>query len=106
MYDVMLSQLNYLAGAALNAGETIERLPASSHPYVVPAQLFPTADGWLVLFITHDRFWRIFCAESGRPEWIDEPSYATKTGRESGRERGWPYVCIAVGAGTVKKKNK
>lgn len=85
MYDVMLSQLNYLAGAALNAGETIERLPASSHPYVVPAQLFPTADGWLVLFITHDRFWRIFCAEIGRPEWIDDPRYATMAARRAHR---------------------
>ncbi|MEG1736081.1 MAG: CoA transferase, partial [Comamonas sp.] len=61
MYDVMLSQLNYLAGAALNAGETIERLADSSHPYVVPAQIFATADGWLTLFITHDKFWEIFC---------------------------------------------
>jgi len=85
MYDVMLSQLNYLAGAALNAGETIERLPASSHPYVVPAQLFPTADGWLVLFITHDKFWKIFCAEIGRPEWIDDPRYATMAARRAHR---------------------
>jgi len=85
MYDVMLSQLNYLAGAALNAGETIERLPASSHPYVVPAQLFPTADGWLVLFITHDKFWKIFCVEIGRPEWIDDPRYATMAARRAHR---------------------
>lgn len=85
MYDVMLSQLNYLAGAALNAGETIQRLPASSHPYVVPAQLFPTADGWLVLFITHDKFWKTFCIEIGRPEWIDDPRYATMVARRAHR---------------------
>ena len=40
MYDVMLSQLNYLAGACLNAGEPARRHANSAHPYIVPAQLF------------------------------------------------------------------
>ncbi|MBK9135598.1 MAG: CoA transferase [Betaproteobacteria bacterium] len=85
MYDVMLSQLNYLAGAALNAGEVVQRLANSSHPYMVPAQIFPTAEGWLTLFITHDKFWRIFCNEVGRSEWIDDPMFATMQARRSHR---------------------
>ena len=85
MYDVMLSQLNYLAGASLNAGEVMERLANSSHPYMVPAQIFPTADGWLTLFITHDKFWRKFCEEIGKPEWIDDPVFATMAGRRENR---------------------
>jgi crotonobetainyl-CoA:carnitine CoA-transferase CaiB-like acyl-CoA transferase len=85
MYDVMLSQLNYLAGAALNAGEVVERLANSSHPYMVPAQIFPTADGWLTLFITHDKFWRKFCAEVGQPGWVDDPVFATMEARRSHR---------------------
>ena len=85
MYDVMLSQLNYLAGAALNAGETIERQADSSHPYVVPAQIFPTADGWLTLFITHDKFWQIFCREIGHPEWIQDPMFSSMAARRSHR---------------------
>ncbi|HLT26956.1 MAG TPA: CoA transferase [Zeimonas sp.] len=86
MYDVMLSQLNYLAGAWLNAGERAERYPASAHPYIVPAQIFRTADGWLTLFITHDDFWRTFCREIGRPEWIDDERYATMVARRENRE--------------------
>ena len=85
MYDVMLSQLNYLAGAALNTGETIERMADSSHPYIVPAQIFPTADGWLTLFITHDKFWKKFCDEVGRPEWTVDPKFATMAGRRTNR---------------------
>ena len=85
MYDVMLSQLNYLAGAALNTGETIERMADSSHPYIVPAQIFPTADGWLTLFITHDKFWKKFCDEIGRPEWTLDPKFATMAGRRTHR---------------------
>jgi crotonobetainyl-CoA:carnitine CoA-transferase CaiB-like acyl-CoA transferase len=85
MYDVMLSQLNYLAGAALNAGETVDRQPNSAHPYVVPAQIFPTADGWLTLFITHDKFWRIFCVEIGRPEWVEDPRFSSMAARRDHR---------------------
>jgi crotonobetainyl-CoA:carnitine CoA-transferase CaiB-like acyl-CoA transferase len=85
MYDVMLSQLNYLAGASLNAGEVMERLANSSHPYMVPAQIFPTRDGWLTLFITHDKFWQVFCREIERPEWITDPVYATLESRRANR---------------------
>lgn len=85
MYDVMLSQLNYLAGAWLNAGERAERYPESAHPYIVPAQIFRTADGWLTLFITHDDFWRIFCDEIGRSDWIDDERFATMAARRHNR---------------------
>ena len=86
MYDVMLSQLNYLAGAWLNAGARAERMPRSAHPYIVPAQIFETSDGWLVVFISHDEFWRRFCNEAGRPEWLSDERFATMAAR--GRNRG------------------
>lgn len=86
MYDVMLSQLNYLAGAWLNAGETARRIERSSHPYIVPAQIFPTCDGWVTLFITHDDFWRRFAEEMGEAHWLTDPRFATMAGRRSNRE--------------------
>jgi len=86
MYDVMLSQLNYLAGAWLNAGERAERMPRSAHPYIVPAQVFETRDGWLVVFISHDDFWRRFCNEAGRPDWIEDARFATMAARRVNRD--------------------
>lgn len=86
MFDVMLSQLNYLAGAWLNAGERAQRYPRSAHPYVVPAQIFQTADGWLTLFISHDDFWRRFCTEAGKAEWIADARFATMHARRENRE--------------------
>ena len=86
MYDVMLSQLNYLAGAWLNAGEPPERFANSSHPYIVPAQIFATADGWLTLFITHDQFWQKFCRELGKIEWVTDPVFGTMASRRQNRE--------------------
>jgi crotonobetainyl-CoA:carnitine CoA-transferase CaiB-like acyl-CoA transferase len=64
LQDVMLSQLNYRASAYLNDGVEPRRLPFGAHSYYVPAQLFPTADGYLALFITHDSFWKSFAAEA------------------------------------------
>jgi CoA:oxalate CoA-transferase len=93
MYDTMLSQLNYLAGAALNAGEKPQRHAKSSHPYIVPAQIFPTADGWLTLFITHELFWTKFCNEVGRPEWTTHPHFATMKARREHRAE----VIAAIG---------
>lgn len=63
--DVMLSQLNYRASAYLNEGTEPRRQPFGAHSYYVPAQLFPTAEGYLAVFITHDGFWKSFAAETG-----------------------------------------
>jgi len=85
MYDVMLSQLNYVAGAYLNAGELAARYARSAHPYIVPAQVFETRDSWIALFITHDSFWRLFCEEVRRPGWIADARFATMVARRENR---------------------
>ena len=93
MYDVMLSQLNYLASASLNAGEPVGRFAGSAHPYIVPAQVFATRSGWLTLFVSHDDFWKRFCDEVGRPEWLSDVRFATMAARRAHRE----LVVDAVG---------
>ncbi len=85
MYDTMLSQLNYLGSAYLNAGERTQRIPDGGHPYIVPAQLFDTLDGYLVMFITHDRFWRLFAEALGEHDWMVDPRLATMSGRAANR---------------------
>ena len=102
MYDVMLSQLNYLAGAWLNAGESPERLANSSHPYIVPAQIFPTGEGWLTLFITHDQFWQKFCRELGKEAWITDPVFATMASRRQNRECVLHDITEALAADSAK----
>ena len=87
MYDVMISQLNYLAAAWLNGGDRPRRHEGSSHPYIVPAQLFPTANHWLCIFITHDRFWKAFCQAIDRSEWIEDPAFRTMRARHENRQK-------------------
>lgn len=102
MYDVMLSQLNYLAGAVLNANEKMERISDSSHPYIVPAQVFRTAEGWLTLFVTHDEFWKKFCTEIGKPEWTTAAKFSTMAQRRENRK----YVVSQIGKILVTKSAK
>jgi crotonobetainyl-CoA:carnitine CoA-transferase CaiB-like acyl-CoA transferase len=85
LFDVMLSQLNYKAAAYLNGGDIPGRQTLSAHNFYVPAQLFETGSGYLALFVTHDEFWRRLCVEIGRPEWADDPRFATMHARFENR---------------------
>jgi crotonobetainyl-CoA:carnitine CoA-transferase CaiB-like acyl-CoA transferase len=96
MYDVMLSQLNYIASAWLNGDVKAVRFADSAHPYVVPAQIFRTLDGWLALFITHDDFWKKFCTEAGKPEWLTDGRFATMEARRANRELVVPAIAKVI----------
>jgi CoA:oxalate CoA-transferase len=94
--DVMLSQLNYHASAYLNDGVQPRRLPFGAHSYYVPAQLFPTADGYLALFVTHDRFWKSFAAEAG------VAGFLTMAERVARRDEVLAAVTVALAADTAR----
>ena len=85
LHDTMLSQMNYLAAAYLNAGERPARQQAGAHPYIVPAQIFATRDGHLALFISHDGFWQKFCTVLGQADWASDNRFATMAARSMNR---------------------
>lgn len=85
LFDTMLAQLNYLASSWLNHEIAPARTDDSAHPHLVPAQVFPTADGHLMLFISTDKFWRRFCEAV---DWMDrahDPLFATIAARKANR---------------------
>jgi crotonobetainyl-CoA:carnitine CoA-transferase CaiB-like acyl-CoA transferase len=93
--DVVLSQLNYRASAYLNGGAEPRRYPFGAHSYYVPAQLFPTADGYLALFVTHDGFWKSFATEAN----ID--GFATMAERADRRDEVLAVVTAALATDTA-----
>ena len=93
--DVMLSQLNYRASAYLNDGAEPKRYPFGAHSYYVPAQLFPTADGYLALFITHDGFWKSFAGEAGIS------GFETMAERAANRDKVLELVTAALAGDTA-----
>ncbi|ONH59078.1 CoA transferase [Frankia sp. CcI49] len=94
--DVMLSQLNYRASAYLNEGTEPRRMAFGAHSYYVPAQLFPTAEGYLALFVTHDGFWKKFSTEAG------VTGFETMAERAARREEVLAVVTAALAADTAQ----
>jgi len=86
MFDTMLAQLNYLASAYLNHGLAPVRRAGSAHPYMVPAQVFASRDGFVMLFVSTHKFWRRFCEVVGWSERADDPRYATMDARMRHRD--------------------
>ncbi len=87
LYDTAISLLTYPATWALNAGFVPTRTPLSSHPSLVPFQLFETKDSWVVVGCAKEKFWQRLAVVVGRPEWAEPGGgYATFAERGGRRE--------------------
>jgi crotonobetainyl-CoA:carnitine CoA-transferase CaiB-like acyl-CoA transferase len=81
LLDTAVSMLSYFAVWTLNRDWTAERTASSAHQTLVPAQNFPTRDGWIVVFCNKDKFWRDLVEILGVPELAGDPRFATFAGR-------------------------
>jgi len=59
----------------------VPRREGNAHVNLAPYQVFPVADGYLVLGVGNDSQYRNFCLAAGRPDLADDPRYRTNTGR-------------------------
>jgi len=75
LYDVGLTNTNYLAAWALNAGHQASRQPRSGHPTLVPCQLFRTQDGWIYIMANKEKFFPALCEELEVPELARDPRF-------------------------------
>lgn len=86
LMDCTLSLFSYLAASLLNAGDMPTRTRNSAHPYIVPCQLFSTRDGYLMVMVMNDRFWRNFCTALERPDLTMDARFETMAQRFEHRE--------------------
>ena len=99
LFDTALANLNYLAAWFLNGGHAQGREPRGAHPSLTPSQLYRTADGWIFIMCNKQKFWPVLCEKVGRPEWSDDPRFATLQGAAGEPRRvDAPAGCGAVGA--------
>ena len=85
LLDCQVSLLTYLAQYYWTDG----RVPGpqgSGHASVVPYQALATRDGYLVVAVFAEKFWRGFCAAVERPEWEGDARFATNRARVEHRE--------------------
>jgi crotonobetainyl-CoA:carnitine CoA-transferase CaiB-like acyl-CoA transferase len=101
MFEVALSQLNYMATWVETRGYSPARRPRSAHQSLVPFGNFPAADGWIVLACPKDGLWRRLCDAIGHPEWSTDRRFETFTDRQRNRDELTDLLDEALRAGTV-----
>ena len=91
LLDVQVACLANQAMNYLTTGVAPQRL-GNAHPNIVPYQDFPTADGDFILTVGNDSQFRKFAEVAGRPEWADDPRFATNTRRVANRSELVPLI--------------
>jgi len=84
---LMDSQVSVLANQALNflvSGNVPERL-GNAHPSIVPYEVFPVADGHIIIAVGNDGQYRRLCEMLGETELGTDADYATNPGRVENR---------------------
>jgi len=76
LLDTAVSMLSYFAIWALNRDWQPERVASSGHQTLVPAQNFPTKDGWIVVFCNKDKFWQALVERLELPELATDTRFA------------------------------
>jgi crotonobetainyl-CoA:carnitine CoA-transferase CaiB-like acyl-CoA transferase len=100
------SQVGVLANQALNylvSGQVPKRI-GNAHPNIVPYQVFPVADGHIIIATGNDSQFAKLCAVLGEPKIAEELSYRSNSDRLKNREEliarlsalteGWPQVTL------------
>lgn len=86
LFDVTLHNLSYLATWYLNEGVVQGRTSRSSHPSLVPSQLYRTKDGWIFIMCNKEKFWRELATIIGKPEWHEDPEFNNYKARLRNRD--------------------
>jgi crotonobetainyl-CoA:carnitine CoA-transferase CaiB-like acyl-CoA transferase len=81
LLDTATAMLSYLATFSLNRDYEPPRLPDSSHPTLIPSQVFEASDGYLVVMVMKDKFWPLLCQALERDDLATDPRFATLDGR-------------------------
>lgn len=84
LFETALSLLTYQGTWSTSRSYEVERLADSAHPSIVPFQVFPTADGHLVIACAKEKFWQRLVALLDRSDLGDE-RFATFAGRREHR---------------------
>jgi len=85
LFDTQVAALANQASNYRVSGEVPAR-HGTAHPNIVPYQVMPSADGWFMLAVGNDAQFRRLCQRLDRPDWADEPSFASNAQRVANRD--------------------
>ena len=91
LFETALSLVGYQLTDALRTGVASGRF-GTAFPLIVPYEVFPTADGELMIAAANDRLFARLAEEIGRPELTDDLRFRTNPDRVANREALLPLV--------------
>ena len=96
------STVGVLANQALNflVSADVPKRIGNAHPNIVPYQVFPAADGHLIVATGNDRQFQKFCAAVGEGKLADDPAYLTNKDRLARRDE----LVAKLSAATARMK--
>ncbi|MET0517243.1 MAG: CaiB/BaiF CoA-transferase family protein [Burkholderiaceae bacterium] len=95
LLDTQLAMLANLGANYLCTGKAPGRM-GNAHQNIVPYQVFEASDGHLILAIGNDGQFAKFGEIAGRPDWAQDPRFATNAGRVRHREQLVPEIAAAI----------
>jgi formyl-CoA transferase/CoA:oxalate CoA-transferase len=91
LFETALSLVGYQLTDALRTGIAPGRF-GTAFPLIVPYEVFPTADGELMIAAANDRLFARLCSGIGRPELADDPRFRTNPDRIAHRDELIPLL--------------
>jgi crotonobetainyl-CoA:carnitine CoA-transferase CaiB-like acyl-CoA transferase len=85
MLDSLVSMLTYDAVGFLNGSAEVSR-QGTAHAHMVPWQAFEVKDGYVVVAVRDEKFWRNLCDAVGRPDLKNDPRTIDNSARVANRQ--------------------
>jgi crotonobetainyl-CoA:carnitine CoA-transferase CaiB-like acyl-CoA transferase len=101
LFDTALSLLTYVATWNASRGHETPRRGESSHPSIVPFQLFATADGHITVAAAKQNLWVAYCHAIGRADLLSDPRFADFAARDRHRDELLPQLRRAMSQSTT-----
>ncbi len=85
LFEVAVSQLNYVGTWVASHGHEPPRRERSAHPSLVPFGNYRASDGWFALACPKQSLWRRLCAAVGREDLAQDPRFHDFAARNTHR---------------------
>ncbi|MFT7058255.1 MAG: crotonobetainyl-CoA:carnitine CoA-transferase CaiB-like acyl-CoA transferase [Pseudorhodobacter sp.] len=85
LLQAQVFMLDFQAARFLMDGD-VPKQAGNNHPTSIPTGVFGTSDGYMNIAVTGNTIWAKFCDAMGRPDWLEDPRYATAPSRSEHRD--------------------
>jgi formyl-CoA transferase len=100
LLEAQISMMDFQAARVTMEGDVPGQV-GNEHPTAVPMGVFETADGYINIAPAGDRSYRGFCEVLGRPDFLDNPDFASAAARFKNRAK----VIAEINKETRKRKS-